>query len=289
MCALSPGVPTRVALCRIPSARSRSRNAWAAYSLPRSLWNTSPARGRRRRTAASRTLRVKRASRVRPSAHAGARVLVEHDGQKVPPPYDRQVGDIPDPDPIGPCGDPRPQPVGMLAVEAMQPGIGTVDLHDPSAQARCAHEPRDPASADGTPLRAQRALDARTAVGAAVLLEESLNPPLQLPVLRRAGTLGALSPSVVAGPRDAVYRTEPRHRVIAPVRVDEREDVSFRVAQNRMAFFRRACSSCRNACARSSSCNRRISRGGATWTAAPRFPRSCPSRTAFRHRESMNG
>src|SRR5947209_19405434 len=94
------------------------------------------------------------------------------------------------------------------------------------------------------------ALDARTAVGAAVLLEESLNPPLQLPVLRRAGTLGALSPSVVAGPRDAVYRTEPRHRVIAPVRVDEREDVSFRVAQNRMAFFRRACSSCSSACAR---------------------------------------
>src|SRR5205823_15063663 len=27
-------------------ARSRSRNAWAAYSLPRSLWKTSPARGR---------------------------------------------------------------------------------------------------------------------------------------------------------------------------------------------------------------------------------------------------
>jgi len=133
------------------------------------------------------------------------------------------------------------------------------------------------------------ALDARTAVGAAVLLEESLNAPLQLPVLRRAGTLGALSPGVVAGPRDAVYRTEPRHRVIAPVRVDEREDVSFRVAQNRMAFFRRACSSCRSACARSSYCSRRISRGGATWTAAPRFPRSCPSRIAFRHREGMNG
>src|SRR2546430_7112978 len=46
------------------------------------------------------------------------------------------------------------------------------------------------------PLRLQRALDARTAVGAAVLLEESLNPSLQLPVLRRVGTLGALPPGV---------------------------------------------------------------------------------------------
>ena len=52
--------------------------------------------------------------------------------------------------------------------------------------------------------RRKAALDARTAVGAAVLLKESLNAPLQLPVLRRAGTLGALSPGVVAGPRDAV-------------------------------------------------------------------------------------
>src|SRR3989441_9617042 len=166
----------------------------------------------------------------------------------------------------------------MLAVEAMQPRIGAVDLHDPRAQARPAHEPLDPAAADSAPLRLQRALDARTAVGAAVLLEESLNPSLQLPVLRRADTLGALPPGVVAGPRDAVHRTEPRHRVGAPVRVDEREDVSFRVAQNRMAFFRRTCSSCRSACARSSSCSRWISRGGARWTAAPRLPRRRPPR-----------
>jgi len=66
----------------------------------------------------------------------------------------------------------------MLAVEAMQPRIGAVDLHDPRAQAGRAHEPLDPAAADRAPLRVQRALDARTAVGPAVLLEESLNPPL---------------------------------------------------------------------------------------------------------------
>src|SRR5439155_8696476 len=273
-----------------PSARKRSRNAWAAYSLPRSLWKTSPARGRRRRTAASRTVRVTRASRVRPSAHASTRreYWSSTTARKRHRPT-TQVGDIPDPDPIRPRGDARPEPVGVLAVEAMEPRIGTVDLHGPRAQARPAHEPLDPAATDGARLRVQRALDARAAVGAAVLLEEPLNPPLQLPVQRRVGTLGALPPGVVARPCDAVHRTEPRHRVVTPVRVDEREDVSFRVAQNRMAFFRRACSSCRSACARSSSCSRRISRGGATWTAVPRFPRNRPSRTSFRHRESMKG
>ena len=211
------------------------------------------------------------------------RVLIEHDRQKAPPPHDRDVRDIPDPDLIGPRGDAGPQPVGMLAVEAMQPGIGAVDLHDPRAQPRRAHEACDPASADGAPLRAQRALDAGTAVGPAVLLEEPLNAPLQLPVLRCVSTLGSLPPRVVAGPGDAVHCTEPRHRVGAPLRVDEREDVSFRVAQNRMAFFKRACSSCRSACARSSAWSRRISRGGGSFTATasragPR--RALPSATA---------
>src|SRR6266566_955584 len=67
------GVPPRVALWRMPKARSRSRNAWPAYSLPRSLWKISPAPGCRRRTAASRTPRVRRASRVRPSLQASTR------------------------------------------------------------------------------------------------------------------------------------------------------------------------------------------------------------------------
>src|SRR6266571_3652727 len=147
-----------------------------------------------------------------PREHAPG-VLIEHDRQKAPPPHDRHVRDIPDPDLIGPRGDARPESVEMLAVEAMQPGIGAVDLHDPRAQPRRAHESRDPAAADGAPLRTQRALDAGTAVGPAVLLEETLNSLLQLPVLRRVGTLGSLPPRVVAGPCDAVQRTAPRHRV----------------------------------------------------------------------------
>jgi len=42
----------------------------------------------------------------------------------------------------------------------------------------------------------------------AVLRKEALNPPLQLPVLREAGTLGALPPGVVARPRHAVHPSE---------------------------------------------------------------------------------
>ncbi len=112
-----------------------------------------------------------------PSEHpTGA--LVQHDGEKAPPTTDWEIGDVADPDLIGTRGDAGPQAVGMLAVEPMQPRIRAVDLHDPRAQTGGAHQARYPASADGTPRRAQCALDARTAVGAAVLLEESLNAPL---------------------------------------------------------------------------------------------------------------
>ena len=164
----------------------------------------------------------------------------------------------------------------MLAVEPMQSRIGAVDPDDPRAQPSGAHEPRNPAPTDGTPLRLQRAMNSGTAVGPAVLLEEPLNPPLQLPVLRRVSTLGSLPPGVVAGPRDAVHRTEPRHPEFAPLRVDEREDVGFRVAQNRMAFFKRACSSCKSAWARSSAWSRRIP------AAAAASPRPRASRAARR-------
>src|SRR5439155_93603 len=127
-----------------------------------------------------------------------------------------------------PCAHCRQgSPLGSRSAGCPEPGAG------PGTP-----EPRNPAPTDGTPLRLQRAMNSGTAVGPAVLLEEPLNPPLQLPVLRRVSTLGSLPPGVVAGPRDAVHRTEPRHPEFAPLRVDEREDVGFRVAQNRMAFLR---------------------------------------------------
>src|SRR6266702_871422 len=56
----------------------------------------------------------------RPGEHpTGA--LVQHDGQKAPSPDDGQVRDVPDPDLIGAPGDPGPESIGMLAVEAMEP------------------------------------------------------------------------------------------------------------------------------------------------------------------------
>ena len=87
---------------------------------------------------------------------------------------------------------------------------------------------------------------------------------------------------------NSVERTETRHRVRPPLRVDERKDVFLSTEQNRMAFFRRSCSSCSSACARSSACSRRISRRGGTVRSRP-LPRSTPSRTCLRHFDSMNG
>src|SRR2546422_950522 len=157
------------------------------------------------------------------------------------------------------------------------------------AEAGRAHQPRDAAPTDRPPLGAQRALHPGTPVRPVMLLEQSVNVLLQLPVLSGAGTGRACPPRVVACAGDPVERAEPRHGVRPPLGVDERERVNFRVAQNRMAFFRRACSSCSSAWARSSAWSRRISRAGGSFTAGARRPRSTPSRTSFRHRDSMNG
>ena len=215
--------------------------------------------------------------------------LVQHDGQEAPPPDDGHIRNVPHPDLIGTPRDAGPEPIGMLPVEAMEPGIGPVELGHASAQASCTHQPRDAAPTDRPPLGAQRALEPGTPVRSVMLLEQSVNVLLQLPVLSGAGTGRARPPRVVARAGDPVERAEPRHSVRPPLRVDERERVSFRVAQNRMAFFKRACSSCSSAWARSSAWRRRISRAGGTFTAGARPPRSTPSRTAFRHRDSMNG
>src|SRR5437867_1185184 len=106
----------------------------------------------------------------RPGEHpAGA--LVEHDRQKAPPPDDGHVRNVPDPDLIGAPGDAGPEPIGMLAVEAMEPGVGTVELGHAGAQAGRAHQPRDAAPTDRPPLGAQRALHPGTTVRPVMLLE----------------------------------------------------------------------------------------------------------------------
>ncbi len=131
----------------------------------------------------------------------------------------------------------------MLAVEAMEARIRAVDLRHPGAQPSGAHQPLDAATAHRPAVCSQGPMDPGTAVGPVMLLEERLHPVLQLPVLGRVGTGGAVAPGVIARAGDAIQRAEPRHRVPVPLRVDERERVRLRAAQNRMAFFRRACSS----------------------------------------------
>src|SRR5216683_4886918 len=108
--------------------------------------------------------------RERPGEHpAGA--LVQHDGEKAPPPDDGQVRNVPDPDLIGAPRDAGPESIGMLAEEAMEPGIGAIDLGDPGPEASALHEARYAAPTDRPPLGPERALEAGTPVGAVMLLE----------------------------------------------------------------------------------------------------------------------
>src|SRR3989442_8706794 len=57
----------------------------------------------------------------RPGEHpAGA--LVEHDPPKTPPPHDGHGRHVPHPELIWAPGDAGPEPIGVLAVETMEPG-----------------------------------------------------------------------------------------------------------------------------------------------------------------------
>src|SRR5437870_8194691 len=111
----------------------------------------------------------------------------------------------------------------MLAEEAMEPGIGPVELGHAGAQAGRAHQPRDPAPTDRPPLGAQRALEPGTPVRPVMLLEQSVNVLLQLPVLSGAGTGRTRPPRVVARAGDSVEGAEPGHGVRPLLGVDERE------------------------------------------------------------------
>src|SRR6478735_7074152 len=101
-----------------------------------------------------------------------------------------------------------------------------------------------------------------------------------------------VSPRVVPAGRDVVAATE-RSDLVAFVlgdeRVDEGEPVALRAAQNRMAFFKRSCSSWSSAYFRSRAWSAAISRAGPAGAAFGGRPRSRPSFTSFRHLDSMKG
>src|SRR2546428_92237 len=114
--------------------------------------------------------------RERPGEHpAGA--LVQHDGQKAPPPADGQVRNVPDPDLIEAPGDAGPESIGMLAEEAMEPGIGAVELGHAGAQAGHAHQPRD---------AAPRGAGAPGGAGRGALVAASRRAPAPRPASRPA-------------------------------------------------------------------------------------------------------
>src|SRR3989442_6234990 len=98
----------------------------------------------------------------------------------------------------------------MLAEEAMEPGIGAVELGHAGPQAGRTHQPRDAAPTDRPPLGAQRALQPGTPVRLVMLLEQAVQVLLQRPVPSRAGTRPARPPRVVYRP------SSPRQRADAP-------------------------------------------------------------------------
>src|SRR5215204_3987075 len=103
-------------------------------------------------------------------------------------------------------------------------------------------------------------MQARAAVAVAVGSEESRDLAEELPVLFRMGTRATPMRAVEAGARHPVAPTQGAHASPRVLRDDEArdegDDVAFRAEQNRMAFFKRACSSWRRAYSRSSCCRR---------------------------------
>src|SRR5881392_241430 len=150
---------------------------------------------------------------------------VEDHGQVEPTFAGRDVGDIRQPDLIGPVGCEIPiQQVGgyrqgMLAVGRAY----AIAAWRVSPDAVLAHQPLDPLAADGLALGTQLGMNTRCPISAAVL---RMNPPdidqqLAIGVLARA--LWLRTPSVEAGRRHAQGIAHDAHRPDIPVVLDQAE------------------------------------------------------------------
>jgi len=139
-------------LCTNPSPARRARKAYAAYSMPRSVWKMIPGRGCRLTTAWLSAARVSRASLWRPRLHPTIRrEAVHHHGEIAPRPADLQVRDVAHPDLIRPGGQAPEVAVRDAREEGMQPGDGAIQPRRASAQARLPHEALHTAPADPRP------------------------------------------------------------------------------------------------------------------------------------------
>ena len=177
----------------------------------------------------------------------------------------------------------------MSGIQVMDVHLGAIALHGLRPQSRATHELRNAAPADVPPQRLEGMMDPRTSVAGVMEREQPHDLLREESVLFRVRTFLASEPGVEAAGRHEIAPTQRRYTESRALRVDEGERVAFRAEQNRMAFFRRSCSSCKSACACSSACSCAISRAGPSGGALGARPRSRPSRASFRHFDSMKG
>ncbi len=126
------------------------------------------------------------------------------------------------------------------------------------------------------PARRISLIQPRAAVPLAMDAKQTLDLRREHPVLLRSRAHAAPVPGVEPGGRDGIAPAEGSHAERAPLALDERERVPFRAEQNRMAFFKRACSSLSSAYSRSSCCSFASSRAGPADGAFGARPRSRP-------------
>jgi hypothetical protein len=135
-------------------------------------------------------------------------------------------------------------------------------------------------------------MKAGTAIPLLMPREEPNDLRGQVAILVRVRAGFPSAPRVEPTRRDSIAAAE-RGDVVAFVlrdeMVDEGEPLALRAAQNRMAFFKRSCSSSSAAYLRSRACNCAISRAGLGGSAVLARPFNRPSFTSFRHFDNMNG
>jgi len=218
-----------------------------------------------------------------------SRMLVHDDGEIAPRVAHFEIRDIADPHLIRRRDRGRPEPIGMAGVLVMDIPLGSISTDRLCPQARGPHEPGDTPAADHPSGGDERVPQPRAAVPCVMDGKEPRDGLQEHAVLRRIGIRIAPTPGVIPAAGHAIPPAKGRDAEPRPRRIDDGERVAFRAEQNRMAFFRSSCSSCRSACAFSSACRAAISRAGPGGGAFVARPRIRPSRTSFRHLDSMKG
>lgn len=234
----------------------------------------------------------RRATTTEGPGEYAARMMVQYDGEIAPPVAEAEIRDVAHPHAINAMHAELPHAIGMLGKARANAGLGAISSHRFPAEPRRAHESRDAATTADPAGDYELPMESRTAVALLVLCKAANDFGGQRPVLDRVCAFAALPPRVEAARRDVVAaaeRSDFEAFVLRDEMLDEGEDIALRALQNRMAFFRRSCSSLSSAYFRSRVCNCAISRAGPAGGAFRGWPRSRPSVTSFRHFESMKG